>query len=307
MAIRGSTNALYVCGLLLFAGTSAAQQYVISTIAGGVPPPTPAMGINTSIGVSNGVATDGTNNIYFTSLNCVFRLDQNGVITRVAGNSKVGYSGDGGAAVSAQLSMPGGIALDSAGNLFIGDSGNNRIRKVSTNGIITTIAGGASSYSTIGDGGPAASASLSDPVGIALDASGNIFIADFGNQRIRLVSTSGIITTVAGNGVAGFSGDGGLATSAQLFYPWGVAVDKSGNLLIADSSNQRIRKVSTSGVISTVAGNGTQGFSGDGGLATNAQLSGPVGIAVDASGNLFIAEEFNYRIRRSLQTELFPR
>ena len=162
------------------------------------------------------------------------------------------------------------------------------------NGIITTVAGGGSG----GDGSAATNASLGSPYGVAVDASGNLFIADIGNQRIREVSTNGIITTVAGNGAYGYSGDGGAATNASLGYPDGVAVDASGNLFIADNLNSSIRKVSTNGVITTVAGNGTYGYSGDGGAATNANLHFPSGVAVDASGNLFIADSFNHRIRR---------
>ena len=276
---------------------------------------------------------------------------QNGIITTVAGNGTSGFSGDGGPATSASLNYPYGVAVDASGNLFIADFRNNRIRKVSASGIITTFAGnGQSGYSVyngpatsasfhpagvavdasgnlfiadgsflirkvsasgimttvaglgggsgLGDGGPAISASLFIPNGVALDASGNLFIADEGNTRIRKVSASGVITTVAGNGTVGFSGDGGPATSASLNDPTGVAVDTSGNLFIAEHNNNRIRKVSVSGIVTTVAGNGADGFSGDGGPATSASLSHPYGVAVDTSGNLFISDSYNNRIRK---------
>jgi hypothetical protein len=148
-----------------------------------------------------------------------------------------------------------------------------------------------------GDGNPATNAELSDPFGIAVDAFGSIFIADFNNNRIRKISPSGTISTVAGNGTRGYLGDGGAATNAELNAAWGVAVDASGNLFIADDSNSRIRKVDSNGIITTVAGNGTSGFSGDGGVATNAELSGPVSVAVDSNGNLFFADAHLQRIR----------
>ena len=219
-----------------------------------------------------------------------------GIITTVAGNGRAFYSGDGGAATNAAWEDPFGVAVDASGNLFIVDSFNNRICKVGTDGIITTLAGnGIPGYS--GDGGGATNAELNYPSGVAVDASGNLFIADTGNYRIREVRTNGIITTVAGNGTRGYSGDGGPATKAELDNPTGVAVDASGNLFIADSGNDRIREVGTNGIITTVAGNGTYGYSGDGGPATNAELWNPDGVAVDASGNLFIADQDNNRIR----------
>ena len=153
------------------------------------------------------------------------------------------------------------MALDASGNLYIADDDNNRIRKVDTNGIITTVAGnGSASYS--GDGGAATNASLYYPCGVAFDASGNLYIADYGNNRIRKVDTNGIITTVAGNGSCGYSGDGGAATNASLYYPYGVALDAFGNLYIADYDNNRIRKVDTNGIITTVAGNGITAIPG---------------------------------------------
>ena len=221
---------------------------------------------------------------------CTF--GQTYTINTLAGNGTAGYSGDTGPATSAQLSYPQGIALDAADNMYIADTYNNRIRKVS-NGVIITVAGGGTSRS---DNISATSAALNQPSGVAVDAAGNLYIADSGNNVIRKVS-NGVITTVAGNGTAGFSGDNGPATSAQLYNPDGVAVDSAGNLYIADMNNSRIRKVSN-GVITTVAGTGTAGFSGDNGPVARAQLDSPDGVAVDAAGNLYIADMDNNVIRK---------
>ena len=224
-----------------------------------------------------------------------------------------GFSGDGGPAASAELRLPAGLATDASGNLFIADQANHRIRRVDArSGIITTVAGNSVCPKTSvcsegfsGDGGQATRAELKSPGGVAVDASGNLFIADTGNNRIRRVDhATGIITTVAGKGTAGFSGDGKPATDAEMKGPVGVVVDNSGNLFIADSSNNRIRRVDKStGIITTVAGNGSccsgPGLTrGDGGPATSAALAKPGGVLVDASGNLFIADFFNYSIRR---------
>jgi len=242
-----------------------------------------------------GVAVDAQGSLYIgDQVNNRVRKVSGGTITTVAGTGTAGYSGDGGQATSAQLSIPLGVAVDAQGSLYIADYANSRIRKVS-GGIITTVAGtGTAGYS--GDGGQATSAQLKFPYSVAVDGQGSLYIADYGNQRVRKVS-GGVISTVAGTGTAGFSGDGGQATSAQVNAPVGVAVDAQGSLYIADNGNQRVRKVS-GGVTSTVAGTGTAGFSGDGGQATSAQLSGPAGVAVDAPGNLYIADEGNQRVRR---------
>ena len=246
------------------------------------------------------VASDRAGGLYIAipRQNRIVRLTANGVLSVIAGGSRYWFSGDGGPARSALLAAPESVAVDSAGNVFIADTWNHRIRRVGLDGVITTVAGnGTSGFS--GDGGPATSAELFSPETLAVDGVGNLFIGESGNHRIRKVSLDGIISTVAGNGTSGFSGDGGPASSAQLAFPRGVAVDAAGNLFIGEGeSGNRIRKVSSNGIITTVAGNGTSGFSGDGGPATSAQISNPRSVAVDMAGNLFIADTQNHRIRK---------
>ncbi len=218
-----------------------------------------------------------------------------GIITTVAGTGKHGFNGDNIAATSAELNYPNGVMVDGAGNLYIADAGNYRIRKVDTNGTITTVAGnGATGYS--GDNGPATSAEFF-VAKVVMDSAGNLYFADTGNSRIRKVDANGIITTVAGNGTAGYNGDNIAAASAELNSPLDVAVDSGGNLYIADSYNQSIRKVNASGIITTVAGNGATGYSGDNGPATSAHFHDPVNVALDSAGNLYIADLYNQRIR----------
>ena len=228
-------------------------------------------------------------------------LSQSGtsyMITTLAGNGIEGFSGDGGPATSARIDRPYGIALDKAGNVYFSEPSNQRIRKVSINGIITTVAG-TGARGSLGDGGPATSAMLSQPSGIALDANGNLYIADLGNNLIRKVDTSGRISKFAGGNSAGFGGDGGPATQAFLNGPMDVAADANGNIYIADRSNYCIRMVDTNGIMSTFAGKaGFLGSSGDGGPAVSATLNNPRGVAVDGVGNLFIADTLNGRIRK---------
>ncbi|HEY6343299.1 MAG TPA: protease pro-enzyme activation domain-containing protein [Bryobacteraceae bacterium] len=248
----------------------------------------------------SGVVRDSAGNTYIADTNNhrVRMVAANGTIATVAGTGVSGFAGDGGAATSAQLNLPNGLALDSAGNLYIADTNNSRVRKVDGSGNITTVAGNGVCCVSTGDGGLATSAGIGTPYGLAVDSSGNLYISDGSNSVVRKVAASGTITTVAGqSGSFGYSGDGGLATSAKLYGPYGLAVDASGNLYIADRFNYRARMVSTSGVITTVAGNGNCCYGGDGGVATNAELDAPSGVTVDASGNLYIADTFNERVR----------
>jgi len=250
-----------------------------------------------TIGIPDGVSADGAGGFYVSSSsqNRVYRVTSHGTLRVIAGTGKRGVSGDGGPASSAQLKYPHGVAVDGTGNVFIADTNNNRIRMVTPDGVITTVVG-TGGYGSGGDGGSAVSARLAAPRGVAVDQAGNLFIADSDNNRIRMLTAGGVITTVAGEGTAGFSGDGGPALAAQLKYPVGVAVDGAGNLFIADRYNNRIRKVTPDGIISTLTG-GRSGFSGDGGPAASAQINDPRGVAVDRSGNVFIADAGNERIR----------
>lgn len=218
-------------------------------------------------------------------------------ITTVAGNGTPSISGDGGQATLAGMNTPCGIALDGNGNLFVAEYGNNRIRKVATNGTISTVAGNGTDASS-GDGGAATLACLSGPNGLAIDGLGNIYVSEPLKHRVRKISTNGTISTVAGNGSGSYSGDGGPATLACLNRPYGLAVDGSNNLYIVDTYNNRIRKVPNDGTISTVAGNGTLAYSGDGGQATLASLNHPIAVAADGPGNLYICDLDNKRVRK---------
>ncbi len=356
--MRSALAALLLLALASFDGS--AQQYLIATVAGGAPVRTPTQAAAAPIGPPSSLASDRAGNIYFVSSNAVYKVDQSGQLSRVAGNSRLGYLGDGGAAVNAQLSDPVGLTADASGNLYIADatSTSGHIRRVSPDGIITTIAGGGTipgdqralnvsfpvgaafagmaidgfgdiliadywndcirsvtpggltsvvagvcapggnQTPSSGDGGPALSARFNGPWGIAVDTSGNIFVSEYFGNRIRKISVNGTVTTIAGTGAAGFSGDGGIAGKALLDNPLGLAVDSGGNVLFADSQNERIRKISVSGIITTVAGGGPTEVSGDGGQATAAFLVVPSAVAFDSNGNLYLADSGSQRIRR---------
>src|SRR5579863_1095658 len=213
-------------------------------------------------------------------------------VTTTAG----GFVGDGGPAVKASFETPSFVVQDKSGNLYISDFTGQRIRKVTPTGTISTYAGtGISGFS--GDGGPAHAAKLSYPTGLAFDAAGDLIVADGGNNRIRMIDTTGKITTIAGTGATGYTGDGGPAIKATFNQPWGLTYDLKGDLYIIDLGNCAVRFVNTSGIINTFAGNGTCGFGGDGGPATSANLNFPRSMTFDSSGNLYIADTANHRVR----------
>jgi DNA-binding beta-propeller fold protein YncE len=249
----------------------------------------------------HGVAVDPGGTALFIADSANHRIRRvdlaSGVIVTVAGGPTPGFGGDGGPAVAAQLEDPKAVWVAPSGDVYIADSGNERIRRVDRSGTISTIAGtGVPGYS--GDGAAAVSAQFDGPRGVAGDSSGNLYVADDNNNRVRRIDPSGVVTTLAGTGAAGFSGDGGPARSAQLNHPRGVAVDGRGHVFVADSMNARIRMVDPAGVISTVAGCGRHGFGGDGGPATVARMFEPRGVSVNAAGHLFVADTYNDRIRR---------
>ena len=253
--------------------------------------------INEKINKPAGVSVDASGNIYIadTGNHRIRKVDAGGIITTVAGTGSGGYSGEG-TAINEKINKPGGVSVDESGNIYIADTENHRIRKVDAGGIITTVAGnGSTTYCC--DGGPATSASINEPAGVSVDADGNIYIADTENHRIRKVDADGIISTVAGTGSAGYSGEG-TAINKKIKEPKGVSVDADGNIYIADTENHRIRKVDADGIITTVAGTGSRGYSGDDGQATEGKINKPAGVSVDESGNIYIADTENHRIRK---------
>jgi uncharacterized protein (TIGR03437 family) len=294
--------ALFTIAFLVGPAPCQTPSYTISTIAGtGTAGFAGDGGAATAAEIYNpiGVVADAAGNLYFSDYinDRIRKISLSGTITTVAGTGTNGYNGDNIQGTAANLGFPYYLAVDAAGNLYIADTSSSRIRKLATNGIITTVAGGAGA-GYAGDGGPATSAQLDRPDGVAVDASGNIYIADSLNNVIRKVSAStGIITTIAGTGVKGFTGDGGSAVNAKLNLPVDLAVDPSGNVFFSDQDNDVVRKIDTSGVITTVAGSGKAGYGGDGGPATSALLNGPAGVALDAAGNLYIGEVGSSRIR----------
>lgn len=277
-----------------------AQSYTIHTYAGNGIAGYSAVKVATSAELHYpcAVASDASGNIYIADYdnNRVRKVDAGDSISNFAGNGVYGYLSGTGVADASKISRPTGVATDDSGNVYIADYDNSCIRKVNSNGLISTFAGNdTAGYS--GDGGLATAAELNYPIGVAVDGSDNLYIADGLSNCIRKVNTHGIITTIAGNGTLGYSGDGAQATSAELDDPYGVAVDDTGNVYIADDANNRIRKVNTHGIITTIAGNGTAGFSGDGGTATSAELNQPQGVTFDLSGNMYITDYGNQRIR----------
>lgn len=255
--------------------------------------------VNAFFATPSSVAVDADGNLFIADAynNRIRKVNAQGIITTFAGAGIGGYTGDGGAATAAQIDTPTSLAIDRSGSLFFTDMLNNVVRKIDASGKITTVAGnGQEGFS--GDGGQATLARLSFPQSLTLDATGNLFICDTFNHRIRKVDAGGIVTTFAGDGTAGYSGDGGQATQARLNAPDGAAFDRLGNLYIADTQNFVVRKVDTTGKITTFAGNNSDGYGGDNGPATQARLSPIRGVAADAQGNIYISDPGNDRIRR---------
>ena len=331
------------CGLLVAAGTLFGQHYQISTIGGnGTQGWSGDLGAATSAQFNNplNVLVDPRGGVYLTDYgnSSIRKIFPDGSVNSITGNGSAGFSGDGGSAIGAQLSSPHEIALDSAGNLYIADTANARVRRIDKSGNISTFAGtGTRGYS--GDGGPAISANLTLPTGVAVDSKGNVYIADGGNSSVRKVTPDGNISTFAGVGFltfGGFSGEGKPATQAFLGKPFSVSTDAAGNVYISDIGLSRLFRVGTDGIIHTievnffaqsvaidntgtiffadyhthtvkkilpngtilwVGGNGTPGYTGDGGVATSAQMNQPYGIALDTAGNIYVAEAANAVIR----------
>ncbi|MBE2290849.1 MAG: SMP-30/gluconolactonase/LRE family protein [Chitinophagaceae bacterium] len=249
--------------------------------------------------IPNKIVLDVAGNILFVDNGnfCIRKIDAGGIISTIAGTGVAGNSGDGGPATAAQVNGSPGLAIDAAGNIYFSDVTKNTIRKINTSGIVSTIAGcGLSGY--MGDGGPATAARFNEPFGIAVDGTGNIYVAEYSNNCLRKISASGVVSTVTGALVAGYSGDGGPASIAKLDRPASVVVDKNGNIYIGDHNNHVIRRISNTGIITTIAGTGVSGYSGDGGPATAATFRGPSDVCIDAMGSLLIADYGNSVIRR---------
>ncbi len=249
-----------------------------------------------------GVCADGSGNIFFSdNNNRIRKIDNSGIISTYAGNGGIGYTGDGGPATAANFNMAYGLSVDTSGNLYVADNNNNEIRKISTSGIITKVAGIFLSGGYSGDGGPATACQLYYPKATACDNSGNVFIADYTNNRIRKIDASGTISTVAGSNFhssSGHKGDGGPEISALFATPFALAYDTAGNMYVADAGGYNIRKINSAGIISTIAGVDTAGYTGDGGPATSASFYYPVSLATDKKGNLFVSDEYNTVIRK---------
>ena len=301
--MRMKKNIILLGAFLLVFVFSAKGQGIITTIAGnGTIGSSGDGGLATNANLFGpySVALDGLGNYYIADSynNRIRKVDATGIITTIAGNDTGGYNGDNIPAVSALIKHPAGIACDASGNVYFGDSQNNRVRKINTStGIITTIAGnGVMGYN--GDGIAADTAELNNPYGVTVDDAGNIYITDCQNHRIRKINPAGIISTIAGTGIVGNNGDNGPADSAEINIPYGIVTDNSGNVYFSDYYSGVIRKVATSGIITTIAGLGTTSLLGDNGPADSARFNDPGGIAIDGSGNIYVADGLNQRIRK---------
>jgi sugar lactone lactonase YvrE len=289
--------------LVLFVNSACFSQ-IITTIAGtGVSSYTGdgGLAINATFSEPQCVMLDDTGNVYVVDEddNVIRKINSVGIINTIIGNGGIGFSGDGGPAFSAKIDHPGGCALDRKGNIYIADTYNNVVRKVNQAGIISTIAGHGTIGGYGGDGGPGTAAYLNFPEMVAVDKTGNVYVTDASNNRIRKIDTAGIITTIAGIGTGAYSGDSGPATAAELFYPTGIVVDTtSGIIYIGDANNNAVRRIDTSGIITTFAGTGVMGYSGNGGLATAAKLNQPQGVTIDTAGTVYISDGGNNVIRK---------
>jgi sugar lactone lactonase YvrE len=297
-----TTLRILCSGFFLLIAT-ATQAQIINTIAGSTTSGYSGDGgaaTSATLNHPKGSAVDALGNVYIADAdnNRIRKINTSGIISTVAGSATGSYTGDGGPAIFATLNRPSDVKVDAAGNIFICDANNHCIRKINTSGTISTVAGtgGVSGFS--GDGGPAISAEMDFPCAIALDAAGNLYIADQINNRIRKVNTTGTISTIIGTGATGYSGDGASGTTTAIGFPFGVAVDGAGNVYVSLYYDNRVIKMNTSGVVSTYAGTGLPGFSGDGGAAAAAELDGQWGITTDAAGNLYIADFNNQKIRK---------
>lgn len=273
-----------------------------TTVAGkdpGTPPQEGVPALSSVLGSPAAVAAapDGTLYVAATQDSRVWRITPAGILSTLAGTGNARFSGDGGRATQADLNYPEGVAVGRDGAVYIADTGNHRIRRVTPDGVITSVAGALLPGFT-GDGGPASRARLQDPTGVAVGPDGTVYIADTGNHRIRRVTPDGAIATIAGTGEDAFFGDGGPATQAMLDSPIGIVVAPDGSLYVADSGNERVRRIAPDGAISTVAGTGTPGYRGDGGPAVAARLSGVRGLAAGFDGSLFVSETLNDVVRR---------
>ena len=270
---------LALLGATLAFASSTPPAYTIQTVAGSSLSGDGGPATAAELGQIQGIAADRLGNVFLsdTDNHRVRRVAPSGIITTIAGTGTPGFSGDGGPATAAQLNLPYGLATDLAGNVYVADLGNNRVRRIAPDGTIATVAGGGTAGAA--DGSPATSVPLLTPRNLATDAAGNLFISEFSGHRVRKVTVDGRIWTAAGTGIAGYWGDGGLASNAQLAFPAGLAVDRNGNLYIADSQNQRIRKVLTGNIMSTVLGG-----------APSTLLYTPIALAVDASTTIYVGD-----------------
>lgn len=304
---------LYVADMRNHVIRKVSSNGIVNTVAGNGTAGTAGAGgpaTAAQLAQPTGMTIDNDGNIYIADYNAsvIKKVTTSGIMTIFAGNGTEGFSGDGGPAAQAKLYRPTAVAVDKEGNLYISDASNKVIRKVTKAGVITTVAGVPGRAGYAGDGGPATKALLTQPAGIAVDYSGNIYIADPSNSVIRKVNPSGIITTFAGTGVAGYSGDNGPATKAQfqIGSPQGLAVDPAGNVYASDYQNHAIRKINNKGIITTIAGNGSPDYAGDGGPAILAKIWYPIGIATDIAGNVFITDSYNNTIREIVSSCTVP-